>query len=310
MKTRLFTDKNIKRIGNFVDDHVSSISNLENDIPPFSSVEFSINGACNRRCVFCPRVNEKDYPNILQSLDMEAFKNLVKDLVKINYTGRFSFSGFCEPLLTKNLDEYIYEIKTNLPKSIIEIVSNGDVLLAKNGNSVLKKLFDSGLDTIRISLYDGPHQIEIFKKIKEKNSLNDKQFMMRERFLKSDKSFGLTISNRAGSVNLKTDHFELKPLKEPLKSSCYYPFYKVLIDHDGTLLMCSNDWKKEKPLGNILKESLLTIWSNSEFIKVRKNLSQKDRNYKPCNVCSINGTLNGKISFNRWEKYFLKNESY
>ena len=95
MKTGLFTDKNIKRIGNFVDDHVSSISNLENDIPPFSSVEFSINGACNRRCVFCPRVNKKDYPNILESLDMRAFKNLVKDLVKINYTGRFSFSGFC-----------------------------------------------------------------------------------------------------------------------------------------------------------------------------------------------------------------------
>ena len=98
-----------------------------------------------------------------------------------------------------------------------------------------------------------------FYRIKEKNSLNDKQFMMRERFLKSDKSFGLTISNRAGSVNLKTDHFELKPLKEPLKSSCYYPFYKVLIDHDGTLLMCSNDWKKAKPLGNILKASLLVI---------------------------------------------------
>ena len=197
MKTRLFTDKNIKRIGNFVDDHVSSISNLENDIPPFSSVEFSINGACNRRCVFCPRVNEKDYPNILESLDMGAFKNLVKDLVKINYTGRFSFSGFCEPLLTKNLYEYIDEIKTNLPKSIIEIVSNGDVLLAKNGESVLKKLYNSGLDTIRISLYDGPHQIEIFKKLKEKISLSDKQFMLRERFLGSDKSFGLTISNRA-----------------------------------------------------------------------------------------------------------------
>ena len=241
MKTRLFTDKNIARIGNFVDDHVSSVSNLENDIPPFSSVEFSINGACNRRCVFCPRVNKKDYPNILESLNMEAFKNLVKDLVKINYTGRFSFSGFCEPLLTKNLDEYIYEIKMNLPKTTIEIVSNGDVLLAKNGESVLKKLYNSGLDTIRISLYDGPHQTEIFKKLKEKISLSDKQFMLRERFLGSDKSFGLTISNRAGSVNLKTDHFELKPLKEPLKNSCYYPFYKVLIDHDGTVLMCSND---------------------------------------------------------------------
>ena len=70
--------------------------------------------------------------------------------------------------------------------------------------------------------------------------------------------------------------------------------------------MCSNDWKKEKPLGNILNESLLAIWSNSEFIKVRTKLWQKDRRYKPCNVCSVNGTLNGKVSFKRWEKYFLK----
>ena len=307
MKTRLFTDKNIARIGNFVDDHVSSVSNLENDIPPFSSVEFSINGACNRRCHFCPRVNEKEYPNILENLDMEAFKNLIKDLVKINYTGRFSFTGFCEPLLTKNLHEYISEIKMHLPKTTVEIVTNGDVLLSKNGEQILKTLFDSGLDTIRISLYDGPHQIKVFKKLKDKLSLNDKQFFIRERFLGLDQSFGLTISNRAGSVNLKTDHFELKPLSEPLARPCYYPFYKVLIDHDGTVLMCSNDWKKEKPLGNILTESLLKIWSNSEFIKVRKKLYKKDRCHKPCNVCDVDGTLNGKKSFERWEKYFLKN---
>ena len=82
MKTRLFTDKNIKRVGDFVDEHVLSVPNLGNDIPPFSSIEFSINGACNRRCHFCPRVNEKDYPNILQNLDMGAFKNLVKDLLE------------------------------------------------------------------------------------------------------------------------------------------------------------------------------------------------------------------------------------
>ena len=308
MKKQLFTDKNIKRVGNFVDEHVLSVPNLENDIPPFSSIEFSINGACNRRCEFCPRVNEKDYPNVLQNLDMGAFKSLVKDLVKINYTGRFGFSGFCEPLLTKNLDKYIYEIRKNLPKTIIEIVTNGDVLLAKTGEPMLKKLYNSGLNTIRISLYDGPHQIEIFKKLKDKMSLSDKQFILRERFLGPDKSFGITISNRAGSVNLKTDYFELKPLKEPLKKSCYYPFYKVLIDHDGTVLMCSHDWKKEKPFGNILNESLLKIWSNAEFIKVRKKLSQNNRCYKPCNVCDVNGTLNGKVSFDRWGKYFLKNK--
>ena len=121
-KNRKFIDKNIKRVGDFVDDHVSKTENLKNGVPPFSSVEFSINGACNRRCIFCPRVNEEDYPNILQNLDMSAFKNLIKDLKSIDFNGRFSFTGFCEPLLTKNLDEYIFEISSNLKNSIIEIV--------------------------------------------------------------------------------------------------------------------------------------------------------------------------------------------
>lgn len=307
MKQKLFIDKNIKRIGNFVDEHVTKVSNLKNNVPPFSSVEFSINGACNRRCSFCPRVNEKEYPNILQNLNMDAFKNLINDLVFIKYTGRFSFTGFCEPLLTKNLYEYIYEIKSKLSKSKVEIVTNGDVLLTKNGEKMLKKLYESGLDVIRVSLYDGPHQTKIFEDLRTKMSLDTNQFMLRERFLGPDQSFGLTISNRAGSVKLKTDYFELKPLEEPLKKSCYYPFYKVLIDHDGAVLMCSNDWKKEKIFGNILKESLLDIWSSSEFIRIRKKLSQKNRCHKPCNLCDVDGTLNGSESFKRWEKYFLTN---
>ena len=182
-KNRKFIDKNIKRVGDFVDDHVSKTENLKNGVPPFSSVEFSINGACNRRCIFCPRVNEEDYPNILQNLDMSAFKNLIKDLKSIDFNGRFSFTGFCEPLLTKNLDEYIFEISSNLKNSIIEIVSNGDVLVTKKGDSMLKKLFKAGLTRIRVSLYDGPHQIKIFEDIQKKNSLTDDQFMIRKRYL-------------------------------------------------------------------------------------------------------------------------------
>ena len=80
LKKNLFIDKNIGRVGDYVDQHISKTQNLNNDIPPFSSVEFSINGACNRRCSFCPRVNEADYPNILNNLDMNAFINLLKDL--------------------------------------------------------------------------------------------------------------------------------------------------------------------------------------------------------------------------------------
>ena len=63
---------------------------IYNGFPLFSFVELNVNELCNRTCVFCPRVNEKDYPNILESLDMGAFKNLVKDLLENSDEGKFS----------------------------------------------------------------------------------------------------------------------------------------------------------------------------------------------------------------------------
>ena len=107
-------------------------------MPPFSSVEISINGACNRRCHFCPRVKE-DYPNILDSLDMQLFDDLINDLVSINFDGN-SFFRFCEPLLSKNLDEYISKLRNKLNEITIEVVSNGDPLLAKKRGVKIKKV--------------------------------------------------------------------------------------------------------------------------------------------------------------------------
>ena len=114
MKEKLYTDINIKRIDNFLNEHLEKSSNLKNGAPPISSIEISINGACNRRCFFCPREDETAYPNILQSLDLKIFKKLIKDLKENDFTGRISFSGFCEPLLTKNLNEYVSLIRADL----------------------------------------------------------------------------------------------------------------------------------------------------------------------------------------------------
>ena len=72
-KNRLFTDINIKRIDDFLNDHLNKDKRLSNGFPTFSSIEFSINGACNRM-FFCPRVDKENYPNILNSLPLDTFK--------------------------------------------------------------------------------------------------------------------------------------------------------------------------------------------------------------------------------------------
>ena len=70
---------------------------------------------------------------------MKLFDELINDLESINYEGRIAFSGFCEPLLSKNLDQYILRIK-KLSKTEIEVVNNGDPILAKNGKERLINL--------------------------------------------------------------------------------------------------------------------------------------------------------------------------
>ena len=43
----------------------------------------------------------------------------------------------------------------------------------------LLKLFEIGLTQISVSLYDGPHQIEKFKKLQKEAGLSDEQFDLR-----------------------------------------------------------------------------------------------------------------------------------
>ena len=58
--------------------------------------------------------------------------------------------------------------------------------------------------------------------------------------------------------------------------------------------MCPHDWGKKIILGNLKKEKLLDIWFKEKSIKIRKILTNKNRNFSPCNVCDVDGTLMGE----------------
>ena len=46
--------------------------------------------------------------------------------------------------------------------------------------------------------------------------------------------------------------------------------------------------------------------SQIKFNEIRKRLSCGDRTYNPCNVCDVNGLLNGEKAFHRWQKFLQK----
>ena len=264
-------------------------------IPLPSEVEISESGICNRKCSFCPR-SDPDYDHKNEFISFNLHKKLCDELAEIDYKGLIIYSGFVEPMLDKNIYSLVNYAKTTLPESRVEMISNGDVLNEKR----LKKLYDSGLDRLQISLYDGEEQHAQYIKLGKKLNLTNEKYVLRARYLPPEQNFGITLSNRGGM--LQNAEYKIDPIKKKLEKKCFYPSYKFFLDYNGDVLMCSHDWGKKNILGNLNKEKLTDIWLSNKTKESRDKLLNGDRSLSPCNVCDVNGDLIGKKHYEAWKE--------
>lgn len=291
-----FIDPNIKRKSEIIQNSLQF--DETNNVPLFSLVEISDSGTCNRACSFCPRSN-KDWINEFDNkefIDPKLHENIVSQLSDLNYNGILVYSGFNEPLLNKNIYKNISQTRQYLPNAKLELITNGDVLNEKR----LSKLFEAGLSTILISVYDGPEDMVKFQKMCNNADLEKRQYVIRKRYLPPEENFGITMSNRGGLMQ-GAEH-SISSLEQSLKTPCYYPSYTLFIDYNGDVLMCSHDWGKKNILGNLKKEKIMDVWLSSNAMMSRKNLANGDRGFSPCDVCDAGGSLIGKKHVDAWKK--------
>jgi len=266
-----------------------------------AEIEISESGMCNRKCSFCPR-SDPDYNHRNEFISFDLHKKLCDQLSELNYRGLIMYSGFVEPMLDKNIYNLVKYAKTKLPNSRVEMISNGDVL----NETRLKKLYNSGLDRLQISLYDGEQQHKKFIKLGKKLNLRNDRFVLRARYLPEEQNFGITLSNRGGM--LKNAKYKIDPVKKKLNKKCFYPSYKFFLDYNGDVLMCSHDWGKKNILGNLKKDDFLNIWLSKKTHQARKKLNVGDRSLSPCNVCDVSGDLIGKEHYVAWRDTRSSNE--
>ncbi len=290
-------DINIFRQDQFNKINIKKLNTFKG-FPVFSTIEMNIHGSCNRRCAFCPRVDEKLWPNLDEKLDIDLWKKVLSELRENNYQGRIGFSGFSEPFLHPQLLELVKLHSQYLPNRRLEITSNGDYIEENN----TKELFKNGLYAIKISLYTNQKNAIKFEKIRDDLGLDDDRFFVRGRNKGSKNDFGLVLNNRAGSVNYEIIGKKDNIKKLPLKQGCNYPMFKIFMDYNGDCLLCSNDWAKKKVIGNTKNDNIYDIWTNEKVNQVRKKLLNNDRNFNPCISCDVNGLLNGNDFSELWKK--------
>ena len=293
MQNKDFIDPYVKTKRRKSNENLQFLKNT--NIPLPSEIEISESGTCNRSCVFCPR-SDHDYVDKKEFISNYLHNKLCTELSEVEFSGTIRYSGFVEPLLDKNIFNLINSVRNIVPKSNIEMVTNGDVL----NESRLMKLFDNGLNTLLISIYDGPEDVEKMEKLKVKCNLNDEQFFIRHRYLPPEEIFGLTLSNRSGM--LENAEFKVRGLSKPLKHLCNYPSYTLFIDYLGDVLMCPHDWGKKMILGNLNHKRLMDIWCSKFAIENRLRLINGNRNGQPCNKCDVKGHLIGDKHAKAWIK--------
>ena len=293
-----FFDPNITRKGDALKQHLEGTAADETSPPFFSLIEFNLSGLCNRTCVFCPRVDPKVYPNVNEHIPIELYEKIMRELAEVGYEGMILYSAFSEPLLYKPIELLIEISKRYCPNVRIETVTDGDFVTPDK----LRLLFGAGLDTLLISLYDSPDQVEHFQGMMAEVGLSESQVVLRQRWLPPEEHYGITLSNRAGMVEIP--EVSVGPLQEPLKRRCHYPFYQVLVDYDGAVLLCPHDWGKKLIVGNLNRQSIHELWNSRIMKRVRSSLANSDRNFAPCNVCDVDGTLMGKDHFAQWMDYY------
>ena len=279
--------KNIKRRKLIVDEGIGYFEKL----PLPTWIELSLIDVCNRSCVFCPKSDSSIAPDTYQKMSRKLIDKLYIDLKKIKYNGSIALCGYGEPLLHKDL-EYI----TNKLSSVanVEIVTNGDVLTPK----ILRKLYDAKAGRFLISMYDGPEQIEKFKKIIKKSGVPEDFVILRDRWYDDSQNFGVKLTNRTGTIKIGNQ------LDNTVHSVCYYPTYQFLIDWNGDIFLCPQDWQRRKTMGNMMQEEIFDIWGGNFMSKFRKNLLNGKRCDKPCSDCNADGTLLGKNHAEIWKSIY------
>jgi radical SAM protein with 4Fe4S-binding SPASM domain len=290
------SDINIPRKARLIEDHFSVP--LPAGPPLFAVVEFNLSGLCNRECVFCPRADATVFPNTNDHISIALYEKIVRELGELDYRGMLLYSGFGEPLLAKRLEVLIETTKRFCSRARLEMVTNGDGLSAAR----LRSLFEAGLDTLLISMYDGPEQREHFERMRVAAGLAPERIVLRTRWLSAEEHYGIALSNRSGLVTIK--EAGIGPLTEPRKRRCHYPFYTVMVDWDGAMLLCPHDWGRKLVVGNLNERSIAELWTSETLKQVRLTLAADNRDFAPCNVCDVDGTLMGERHFEGWLDFY------
>ena len=90
--------------------------------------------------------------------------------------------------------------------------------------------------------------------------------ILRDRWYNADSDFGVKLTNRAGTIETGNQ------ISKNKFSKCFYTAYQFLVDWNGDVFLCPQDWQRRVTMGNMMQENIFNIWKGKMMSKYEKNL--------------------------------------
>lgn len=216
--------------------------------------------ACNRRCPYCPQAT---HPTDQQLMPMPLFELAIRRLRESRFVGLLSFDFYNESMMDDRLKELVRLAKSQLPFARIAIFTNGDFLTLP----VAAELLSAGMSYFVVSSH-GP-----VDQLKRRIQPVIERYGHRVRI--ADINSGQTgLLNRGGAVAVNGG----------LKRGCRLT--QLIIDVNGQVLLCCNDFFKTVKMGDIHSQTLGKIWMG-KYANIRRDLRAGRQPLPVCQNCNV-----------------------
>ena len=298
MENIMASDNNVKLYPNF----------------PNKNLLIEVTNMCNNICIFCGNrkmCRKKGFikDEVVESALKQAFELGMREV---------GFYSTGEPLLNKNIFNYI-KLAKSIGYSYTYITTNGLLL----DEDVFKKLIESGLDSIKLSInaidrkkYFFIHGVDKYDvvlsnlkkicKIKQTKNLKIKIFVsyiatkytdeekkkILDKFSCCDEVVIVNVRNQSGMVPEVNKYLKCSKECGKIESQrplpCFYPFKSINVTYEGYLTACCSDFENALVYGDLSKETMKDAWQNIYITSLRKKHLNNELNGTLCNNCIYN----------------------
>jgi len=278
------------------------------DLPDIRAVALGTTGTCNASCIHCPTGKASTANSPRGTMPMPIFRKVIDGIVEngLSVEGHIAFGLFGDGLLDPDVVERARYVHGQVPDITLSVNTNGAAyhrerhaalfpyitVLALHCESLTPSTYDQLMTPLRFKnvfpkyeriLRDFPGKVHISVPVSRGNL--GELGAIREWFMRRGaKSVAFdAMSSRCAQDRAVFDRLSLAPFRIRCTGAVTRD---LIVDCDGVVLPCCNDFAREQPIGHLGLETFRETLSNL----ARRHFAERmDRNehdeIAPCNRC-------------------------